>query len=384
MVVGGIAVAVMLAVAAWRQQRAETPAIPAPGGEERERPGQDQSSPSGNAGDILFLEPAGRQGRSRSAVIEHPLVDVVSVRVSWAEVEPQRGEFTFDSLDEQIAAAHGARKSVNLRFSPYGQVRGNDATPAWVFEQVPAIAFTSRKERRGNVKIPTVWDARFLPAYESFVAAVADRYANDSRVRYVQIGVGHLGFLTAQPSPEGSEAFIAAGWTIAVWERYAIAVTDLYARRFPASQLLLTFTPSFVRGEKLVDHLDVGKRIARHAAQRGIWLLFKGIDPEPTRLSIVGFAEIMRDLTAQKFPGLTFGFGDDWPLYGQTGSVFRTSADFAASVQHVIDAWEASGKAYRVFLVLHDVEVSAAEPGNPRYNQEVADALNVFLAKVGR
>lgn len=311
---------------------------------------------------------------------DHELLDSVILSVEWSEVEPMKGVFEFGTLDALIRQRSEAGDHIVLRVAPYGQSQGNTVTPEWIYDTVPKITLAS--DKRGVVSIPKVWEESFIEEYERFVQALAKKYDQDSRVQYIQIGVGHIGFITAQPSPEGSEAFLEAGWTISLWEEYIKKVVDIYQDNFQNKKLIITMTPLFLKNESLVMRLDAGKHIAEYAALKGYYISFKGVDQAPDTFSKNGFEQVIKHLAALKQPGLHLGFGDDWPLLGPTGNHVRTEEDFQAILDNIYNLWVSIDKIYPIYITVLDNELAASETGNSKFNVEVQKALTDFIAKV--
>lgn len=311
---------------------------------------------------------------------DHPLVNTVILPVSWPEVEPSKGTFNFAPLDARIDIWSKAGKRIMLRVAPYGQDNGNDSTPAWIYDTVPSINFTSKQT--GAVKIPMVWNNEFLTEYSSLILTLARKYDLDPRVQYIEIGIGHLGYMTAQPSTAGQKAFLQAGWTLGIWEKYIDDLIGLYYSNFTHKQLVITITPLFLRHYLLKDNIVVGERIAEYAASKNYCIRFDGIDQDPKIFQNTGFPTIVKDLASLNLNIPSLGFGDDWPLYGSTGEGFRTAADFQAILNNVYNLWVSINKKYPIFLVLLAPDLAATQEGNNHFNANVYNALVDFISKV--
>ncbi len=62
-----------------------------------------------------------------SSMLTNSLVDGISLRVFWSDVEPSEGTFIWSTLDSLIAQAASAGKVVTLRAMP------GYSTPSWVY-----------------------------------------------------------------------------------------------------------------------------------------------------------------------------------------------------------------------------------------------------------
>jgi hypothetical protein len=114
-------------------------------------------------------------------VLNNPDVDGVSLRQTWASIEPTEGVFDFSYLDSTIAicASHG--KQVLLRI---GTMSGR---PAWVDEAVRANGgkFFNFIDEGEPTTIPVFWDPTFLKKKRALIAALGARFTNNPTVTIV-------------------------------------------------------------------------------------------------------------------------------------------------------------------------------------------------------
>ncbi|MBI2583892.1 MAG: beta-galactosidase [Candidatus Aenigmarchaeota archaeon] len=331
--------------------------------------------------DIIFFKAHRNEMlRDPTYLSDHELIDAVFMQVNWPTVEPERGRFDFAELDSLIDAWHNAGKKILLRVNPYGQARGNDETPQWLLDSVPVIEFDDAL--RGHVVIPKVWDQSFTREYKIFVEYLAQKYDNDPRVQYVQIGIGHIGFTTAQPSKEGDGAFLSAGWTLEIWENYVKNIIDVYSENFKEKKLMIGLEPIFIRSYLLRDNLDTGKRIGAYTARKNIIISSNGLEPGIQDFENTAIPEIIRYLVSLNLPDLHIALGDDWPLYGQTGTVYRDEYAFQSALNNILNLWEENGRRYTPYLVLLRDDLQASQPGDRDYNQVVYDATANFVNHV--
>ena len=331
--------------------------------------------------DILFFDFHNKLStRTPDLFSNHKLLNGVIFAVPWSQIEPERNKFDFSLIDKKIDLWNKAGKKVVLKIVPYYDTRGNDATPHWIYENVPSIKFSSTKN--DNFVIPKVWDAEFIKEYKNFIIALAQHYNNNNKVDFIQIGIGHLGFLTAQPSKQGSEAFLGSGWSTLIWEKYAKDVIDIYSENFNSKKLILTVTPLFLRNYLLKDNLETAFHILDYAVERKFNVLFKGVDPDTTSFQDMVFLDVVKHLASLNLEGISLGFGDDWPLYGQTGSKFRDESDFKTSLDNIYNLWVSIDKKYPFYLVLLDDELASTQKGNDKFNLKNYNSLVDFLNKL--
>ena len=327
--------------------------------------------------DILFFDFHYKlQKKNPTLFSDHELIDVVILEVPWSIVEPQEGIFNFTELDDVIDTWNKHGKHVMLRVIPYGQSCGNVVTPEWVYDRVDAISFFSKK--RGEVRIPKVWSQEFLSIYKEYINALAKHYDKDKRVQYIEVGIGHIGYTSAQPSKEGTRAFIENGWNIDEWEEYIKWVLDEYRDSFKNKTLVLGISPILLRGHGLKEHLDFGKEIVSYAVDRGYVILFKGVSENKMELENTGFIPLIEYISTLQ-ANTTIGFGDDWPLLGPTGSGYRDEDDFKAIIQTTLDIWNnVLKRKHPIFLVLLSNEMDASYKKGQHFNPIIYNELCVF------
>jgi len=317
------------------------------------------------------------QKKNPNLYSDHNLIDSVILIVPWTEIEQKEGEFNFKNLDEVIDLWYNSGKHVVLRVIPYGQTRGNDVTPPWVYNSVSAIRFSSTK--RGEVIIPKVWEPAFISIYSKYIEALGKHYNFDNRVEYIEVGIGHIGYTTAQPSSEGSKAFLQAGWSIDKWESYIQKVLKIYRDNFPDKKLILTISPILLRNYYLKDNLDFGEKIINYAAKKNYLFLFKGISENEEEFQNTGFIPLIQYLVNLDGIYTSIGFGDDWPLIGKTGGSYRSEEDFEKILSNVLYIKNNIIKRkFPIFLVVLDNELSVTYKKSPNFNSDAYEALVRF------
>src|SRR5215472_12069108 len=103
-----------------------------------------------------------------------PQVGNLSIRASWAYVEPSPGQFQWDRIDAALAAL------------PQGGVAGltihpGNNSPAWVMQQVAHITMPD------NTQFPAPWDAKFLQSLIKLIQAVGQKYNSEQRIKHILI-----------------------------------------------------------------------------------------------------------------------------------------------------------------------------------------------------
>ncbi len=330
--------------------------------------------------DLLFFDFHYRLALKRPYLFtNHELLDGVIIIVPWSVVEPSPDNYDFSKIDNLVNIWYKAGKSVVLRIITYGQKGGNKVTPKWVFEKVSYIEFHSKK--RGVVRIPKVWDNKFLEIYSHYIKKLSEHYNDDPKVKYIEIGIGHIGYLTAQPAPEAVDAFLNAGWNLKIWEDYVKKVIDLYCKYFTQKRLILTVTPLFIRSYYVKDHIQVAEDIIQYAVMNHYYILFKGISEDYNEFVNTGFPKLVKFLASLDVKDLRLGFGDDWPLIGPTGKKIRDENDFKNALNLVYNLWIDIDKKYSFFFVFLDNELAVTDKNNKHYKETVYTFLKNYLEK---
>jgi len=129
-----------------------------------------------------------------SDLTEFPGMDHVYVRLAWAYLEPQEGQFNWDIIDQIIEkwVGHGLGIAFRISCKETGRERVEQqfATPKWVMEAGAKGGFYSGGKQVGpdGSWEPVFDDPIFLAKLENFLKAFARRYDGKSWLRYVDIG----------------------------------------------------------------------------------------------------------------------------------------------------------------------------------------------------
>jgi len=99
----------------------------------------------------------------------------------WRALEPTEGSYNWGSLDRWIAGEAAKNKPVALGIEIYGG--DGRRMPDYVYSVAPAVNCSGRE-------VPRYWSNQFLAKYRQFILAFGNKYRNDARVAWIQIGVG--------------------------------------------------------------------------------------------------------------------------------------------------------------------------------------------------
>ena len=114
-------------------------------------------------------------------VLNNPDVTGISIRQSWANLEPSEGVFDWTFLDSEVARAAAARKRVMLRIGTQA------AKPAWVTAAVRNAGgtFFTFDDNGVLTTIPVFWDPTFLAKKTAMITALGAHFTNNRAVTIV-------------------------------------------------------------------------------------------------------------------------------------------------------------------------------------------------------
>lgn len=122
----------------------------------------------------------------------------VRVKVTWAELEPVRGTFSWGLIDKWLST-YPPSTTVTVRLF------AGTSTPSWVNSIVgPCVRAVSSYNRQA-LCVPRYWTDSFLDLYQQLVQAIGDRYDGNPRVLMVS---------NAACTTAWSEPFIKGGPTV--------------------------------------------------------------------------------------------------------------------------------------------------------------------------
>ena len=171
-----------------------------------------------------------------SHLLTFPGMDHIYIRLSWAYLEPEEGQFNWDVIDDIFhkwtQEGLGIAFRISCKETSTDRIEQQFATPKWVME----AGAQGRYCRYGDIVGPDgPWepvfdDPVFLAKLENFLRAFAARYDGKSWLRYVDIGsIGDWG-----------EGHTWAGSRIDYTLNQKKIHIDLYARYFKETQLVVT------------------------------------------------------------------------------------------------------------------------------------------------
>ena len=177
------------------------------------------------------------------------VVTIVSGSPHWNDLNPAKGIYNWDEIDEMLEACEAHGLTYGIRIMPYSSYLAEDFVPQWVYDAGAQKYTAESRDNPGTEIVFPKWDDPvYLQAHKDFVKALAKKYDGDPRVEFVDVrpfgdyGEWHNSFAVGDakfmPSLEIQKDML-----------------DCYAAAFQKSLLAL---PSNARGEIYQYALSIG------------------------------------------------------------------------------------------------------------------------------
>ena len=118
------------------------------------------------------------------------------VPIFWSQLEPRKGEYAFEQLEERMQFARWREENVRfvLRFiSDYPQKDGGMEIPDWLYNELDGDG-DAYNVAYGSGFSPNYANPVFLENHERVMKALGKRYDNSEDVAFIEIGsLGHYG-----------------------------------------------------------------------------------------------------------------------------------------------------------------------------------------------
>jgi hypothetical protein len=359
----------------------------------------DEDRKTGGAGLYLRLD-MGSNEEDKKLFLANPMIDAVVLMCRWREVEPAKGQFAIKELQAEVKRWGDAGKGVVLSVMPYGQSldKKNQTvdgahyvmeTPAWLYEEkdVGLLQFVGGGGAKGQkIALPQVWKEGFAEAHlEPMIAALAKAFDGNPTVWSIRIGLGHIGHMTAQASPDGSKVFLEAGWTPEAWSTYCLRVAALYRKYFTKTPLLLIAEKRLLSHKERRHYVPEETVLLQEMAKQGVYIVHLGLVEDLAGIQPI-YSDLEGVLPLAKKGSIRLGIGDDWPLWvppsrrddpptrGHDEQFLDRTLPFAfGGVQNLPEL-------PTTILYLQPPELMVADPNNPRkdelgYHPEVYEIL---------
>ena len=215
-------------------------------------------------------------GTNSSTLASNPSIAGTHLGYYWSQLEPQKGQYNWNVIDQQMAPWVSYGKKVILRVSTSGWTRwappySQSGTPQWVYD----LGVRSVKEIDGSI-LPEYWNPIFLQNFADFVHAFAQRYDGNPNVAYIDIGLGVGGEAKVDShnsNPDQLNLWKHIGYTNANWWYAVQSIMQAYTSSF-------THTPLAVMPDKVFmeksDQYNAAM-LLDYAVQHGLWLQDNGL-----------------------------------------------------------------------------------------------------------
>ena len=171
----------------------------------------------------------------------NPNIAGLTFRTSWADIEPNQGNFVWTKLDTVFDNTEKNGKWVELVLIP------GFGTPTWALQGVPTSTFSVLygPGKGDELALPLPWNQTYLNRWFTFLKAVSTRYENrPSFIKIAADGPSSLsGEMTLPNSPSDICNWIQVGYAsdriINAWKQ----VFANYAQIFPRQYFSLALFP---------------------------------------------------------------------------------------------------------------------------------------------
>lgn len=119
----------------------------------------------------------------------HPQTSIAYWRVYWRYLEPEKGQYRWDLLDQALSEAHKRKQTLLLRFPPYGRKRDEKTdVPDWYREKVgDENNWQARSPRDKWLVDPE--NPLYAEYYGGFIRVLAARYDGHPDIEGVDLGI---------------------------------------------------------------------------------------------------------------------------------------------------------------------------------------------------
>ena len=177
------------------------------------------------------------------------VVTIVSGSPHWNDLNPAKGVYQWDEIDEMLDACEQHGMTYEIRIMPYSSYLAEDYVPQWVYDAGAKKNTAESRDNPGEEVVFPKWDDPvYLQAHKDFVKALAEKYDGDTRVELIDVrpfgdyGEWHNSFAV------GDEKYMPS-------LEIQKDMLDCYAEAFDKTLLVL---PSNARGEIYRYALSIG------------------------------------------------------------------------------------------------------------------------------
>jgi hypothetical protein len=156
-------------------------------------------------------------------------------RFTWRQLEPTRGNYNWQLIDSELEAAANRGGRFGLRVMSANSWDGGSAVPDYLMQRMPNGFWFTYPDNRKSMYAPDWNDSDYLDRAEALIRALAQRYANDDRFGWIEIGpYGDFGEWHVWRWPYPRTPTGASDMTVANRQR----LIDLHDELFPPQKLV--------------------------------------------------------------------------------------------------------------------------------------------------
>jgi hypothetical protein len=224
-------------------------------------------------GIYIFLD------KGESSPSDYPFLTGANMTFFWQDIELSDQYFDWSPVDDWLETQSRLGKAANIGFSVYdGRCCGGHTIPPWMlWEDETSVVRCDTMQWA----IPRYWGAYYQKQYKEFIQAFAQRYDNDPRVAWIEIGTGIFG----EAKPSDNSDFLClynAGLTPEVWVQTSMDIMDIFAQAFQNTPLLYQYAPAYIIREGGISEGSLSQRriLTDYAASLGMGVKNNGLTPD--------------------------------------------------------------------------------------------------------
>jgi hypothetical protein len=199
---------------------------------------------------VYFLTPAEGNRRVDLASFgcwDNPNIVGVSLRATWAVIEPSPDQFDWSFIDDALRIAKSKRKLIAI------SIIAGIRSPDWIFGSATRLRLTGRDAKRQN-SVPAPWDPNYLGAWKKLVQTFGARYDGNPLIAYITAtGLGRGEECHLLDDPGDAWQFDANRWLAA-----ANQIVSCYNSAFKNTPWLLAWGQPALGQNRLMADLYTG------------------------------------------------------------------------------------------------------------------------------
>lgn len=203
----------------------------------------------------IYVLPAEGKGIDTKAA-NAPFVTGYSIRISWKLLEPVKGQYNWQPIDDIINLAKKNGKYVTLR------ILAGMFSPKWVLDHpnIAKLEYINRNKNKKDygkmIRQPVPWDGNYLNTYFPFLGALSKQYSNEPLLYWVAVSGPVMGPATPHlpTDQETINIMKRQGLSLEKWGKVWEEAIDRTSQAFPQKSISLCLdVPPYYT--ELADHL---------------------------------------------------------------------------------------------------------------------------------